>query len=69
MDAAKLNNVTIPPQLLIIPGEESPDVRKDTEEVNLTTGEESTNPFVMFGEILRTPCLLKRVFILFCAWY
>jgi len=62
LEASRNNGRVIPEHLLAIP---------PADEVT-SSGETYINEdrrlFRMFWEILKTPCLIKRVFILFFAW-
>lgn len=62
LEASRNNGQTIPDHLLAIP---PADEVTSSEENSLN---ENRRPFRMFWEILKTPCLIKRIFILFFAW-
>ena len=62
LEASRNNGRTIPENLIAIP---PADEVTSSEEISFN---ENRRPFRMFWEILKTPCLIKRVFILFFTW-
>jgi len=60
LEAAKINKKILPANLLVIPDSNN--------QINQTE-KDNNSPLIMLIEMLKTPCLLKRILILAFAWY
>jgi hypothetical protein len=63
--AAELNNKKIPPHLLLIPVTNS---HSQTIPCPSFEKPEDARAWMSIWHVVKTPCLLKRLLILFCTW-
>nr|CAH0104624.1 unnamed protein product [Daphnia galeata] len=63
--AAKLNKKKIPPHLLVIPVANCPD---PSVTCPFPDNSEDASAWMSIWHVFKTPCLLKRLLILFCTW-
>lgn len=70
--AAELNGKQIPPHLLLIPVACSPAIEQiplaQTGTCSSSGNREDASAWMSIWHVFKTPCLLKRLLILFCAW-
>ena len=66
--AAKLNKREIPAYLLSIPLESPSEVDFSFGSNNSSKNSEDADTWSSIWHVLKTPCLLKRLLILFCIW-
>ncbi|EFX65785.1 hypothetical protein DAPPUDRAFT_332857 [Daphnia pulex] len=70
--AAELNGKKIPPHLLLIPVACSPAIEQiplaQTGTCSSSGNREDASAWMSIWHVFKTPCLLKRLLILFCAW-